>query len=162
MVMKSEENDEMVALGRSRGGYTTEIHVLTDGSGTLLAVTATPGQRHESTEFGILLARCNLSMRRTEKRPMAIAGDKGYSSTVIRKQIRKLDADDVIPTRSNQTPRDNFDREIYRQRNIVERTIGWLKESRRVATRYDKLISSYLTFVWLAAMRRIIKCLSQN
>ena len=93
---------------------------------------------------------------------MAIAGDKGYSSTVIRKQIRKLDADDVIPTRSNQTPRDNFDRETYRHRNTVERTIGWLKESRRVATRYDKLISSYLTFVWLAAMRRIIKCLSQN
>jgi transposase len=157
MIMKSEENDEMVGLGRCRGGYTTKIHVLTDGAGTLLAVTATPGQRNESTEFAELLARCNLSTRRVKKRPVAIAGDKGYSSNAIREQIRKLGADDVIPTRSNETAREGFDRETYRQRNIVERTIGWLKESRRVATRYDKLISSYLTFVWLAAMRRIIK-----
>jgi transposase len=157
MITKSDENDELVALGRSRGGHTTKIHVLTDGAGTLLAVTATPGQRNESTEFSELMSSCVLSMHRINKRPEAIAGDKGYSSRAIREQIQKLGADDVIPTRSNQAAHDDFDRETYRQRNVVERTIGWLKESRRVATRYDKLISSYLTFVWIAAMRRIIK-----
>jgi transposase len=157
MIRQSEEHDELVALGRSRGGYTTKIHVLIDGKGTLLAVTATPGQRNESTEFADLLANCGLSLHQASKRPKAIAGDKGYSSREIRRQIRKLGADDVIPAKSNEAPKLDFNRETYRQRNIVERKIGWLKESRRVATRYDKLISSYLTFVWLAAMRGIIK-----
>ncbi|WP_146414432.1 transposase, partial [Crateriforma conspicua] len=49
------------------------------------------------------------------------------------------------------------DREAYRRRNIVERLIGWLKESRRVGTRYDKLACSYLAFVQLAALRRALK-----
>ncbi|TWU54692.1 hypothetical protein Poly51_34110 [Rubripirellula tenax] len=46
----------------------------------------------------------------------------------------------------------SFDREGYRARNFVERLIGWLKESRDVATRYDKLTCSYLSFVQLAAI----------
>lgn len=52
-----------------------------------------------------------------------------------------------------------FDRDEYHRRNIVEGFIGWLKESYRVATRYDKLTCSYLTFVLLAATRRIIQLL---
>jgi transposase len=46
-----------------------------------------------------------------------------------------------------------MDRDLYRERNVVERLVGWLKEYRRIATRYDKLASSYLAFVQLAAIR---------
>ncbi len=51
MLPQSDENDELNALGRSRGGYSTKLHVLCDAQGTLLSLTATGGQRHESTEF---------------------------------------------------------------------------------------------------------------
>jgi transposase len=42
---------------------------------------------------------------------------------------------------------------LYRERNVVERLVGRLKEYRRIATRYDKLAASYLAFVQLVAIR---------
>ena len=157
MIPQNEENDELNALGRSRGGYSTKLHVMTDANGTLLSATTTPGQRNESTEFMALMANCELNLHRLAKRPEALTGDKGYSSNAIRETIEKLSIAAVIPTRSNETPNEGFDSKTYRKRNVVERAIGWLKESRRIATRYDKLASSYLAFVQLAAMRRIMK-----
>jgi transposase len=157
LIGQSPENDEMVALGRSRGGYSTKLHLLTDARGNVLSMTVTAGQAHESTEFEGLMATCKLSLFRTDARPKQLAGDKAYSSSAIRESLTKRNIEPVIPTRSNQTTQPKFDRESYRQRNIVERVIGWLKESRRIATRYDKLPCSYLAFVQLAAMRRILK-----
>lgn len=156
MLPQSEENDEVNALGRSRGGYSTKLHVMTDGKGTLLAMTATAGQRNESTEFENLLTSCELSFYQRNKRPDALAGDKGYSSKSIRHLIENLEIKPVIPSRSNEAPNENFDSTTYRNRNIVERVIGWLKEARRIATRYDKLVESYLAFVQVAAMRRLL------
>jgi transposase len=77
MLPQSDENDELNALGRSRGGYSTKLHLLCDAQGTLLAVTATGGQRHESQEFENLMIHCELSLHRYSSRPEAIAGDKG-------------------------------------------------------------------------------------
>lgn len=59
MIPQNEENDELVALGRSRGDYSTKIHVLCDGQGTLLGITMTGGQRHESTELDNLIDNVN-------------------------------------------------------------------------------------------------------
>ena len=156
MIPQSAENDEMNALGRSRGGYSTKLHVLTDGNGALLSMTATAGQTHESKELDCLLLNCVLGQHLLASRPDAIAGDRGYSSKSIRASIRQRRIKPVIPTRSNESADSEFDRDIYRRRNIVERVIGWLKESRRIATRYDKLTSSYLAFVQLAAMRKLL------
>ena len=139
MISQCEKRDEMVALGRSRGGYSTKLHVLTDGNGFLLSLTVSPGQAHESTEVSCLLANCHVNLSRRANRPQHIAGDKGYSSSKIRKIFKDKKIVPVIPTRSNEATQAEFDYESYRRRNIVERAIGWLKESRRVATRYDKL-----------------------
>ncbi|MBI4082639.1 MAG: transposase [Candidatus Lambdaproteobacteria bacterium] len=67
----------------------------------------------------------------------------------------------VIPQRTDQRARHRgrplkFDREAYRQRNVVERSIGWLKENRRVATRYEKLATNYLGMLKLAIIRRYL------
>lgn len=159
MIPQSEENDELNALGRSRGGYSTKLHVMTDAKGNLLAVCATGGQKHESTQLQCMLENCMLSLHRLDQRPEALVGDKGYSSKAIRTLIRNLSICDVIPTRSNESSDTDFDRDTYRKRNIVERVIGWLKESRRIATRYDKLTSSYLAFVLLASIRRLLKAI---
>jgi transposase len=57
----------------------------------------------------------------------------------------------VIPTRKNQPRDESFDKATYRQRNIIERMVGWFKECRRLGTRYEKLAVNYMAF-WLVAM----------
>lgn len=116
----------------------------------------TPGQVHESTEFEAVLdaVRIPQPVGRPRKRPDAAAGDKAYGVRHAREWLKARRIEDVIPTKSNQKPRENFDREKYRRRNVVERCIGWIKEFRRVATRYEKLAVNYLGMLKLAMMRR--------
>jgi transposase len=154
--LTTEENAAKQALGRSRGGYSTKLHLLTDGQGIPLAVTATPGQRNEGPEFPNLMAACLINMFRKANRPTAIAGDKAYNTKEIRAQIKKLEIQDVIPKKSNQIQDPNFDKTTYKLRNIVERLIGWTKENRRIATRYEKIIDNYLAMVHIAITRMII------
>lgn len=157
MIPQNDEHDRLVALGRSRGGYSSKLHVLTDRNGHLLSATLSPGQTHESTEVKHLLENCYVSLHRRKDRPAKLAGDKGYSSKEIRSMLMEKQITPVIPTRKNEPKQPDFDKVSYRERNIVERSLGWLKESRRVATRYDKLPCNYLAFVVLAALRRLLK-----
>jgi transposase len=57
----------------------------------------------------------------------------------------------VIPTRKDQPRDEEFDKDAYRRRNIVERVIGWYKEYRRLGTRYEKLATNYVA-MWLVAI----------
>lgn len=85
-----------------------------------------------------------------KRRPEKLAGDKAYSSGYIRGWLKAHRIEAVIPRRTNEGGHDKpFDRESYRARNIVERTIGWLKEFRRIATRYEKLAVHYLGMITL-------------
>jgi transposase len=82
--------------------------------------------------------------------PVALAGDKGYRADWIEQYLLDRGIRPVIPSKSNED-RDarpvEFDREQYRQRNIVERLIGWLKECRRVLTRFEKRAINFLGMV---------------
>jgi len=149
-------NAEKQAFGRSRGGYSTKLHFLTDGQGIPLGVTATAGQRNEAREFENVMAACQINLFHQAKRPQAFAADKAYSSETIRGYIARLQIEEVIPTRSNEPRDDDFDKAKYKQRNIVERSIGWIKEHRRIATRYEKLVDNDLAMVHLAVARMII------
>lgn len=144
------------ALGRSQGGNGTKLHVMTDSRGILLAITATPGQSHEAKEFPNMVKHVELSMHQRDKRPKKLAGDKGYSSNKIREWLLKKQIKPIIPTKSNEA-KHPFDKRVYRKRNIVERTIGWLKDHRRIATRYDKNIEYFLAFAKIAFARKLIK-----
>ena len=80
----------------------------------------------------------------------AVVADKGYDADHFVAKIEASGAEAVIPPRSNRlTPR-NFDRHLYRARNLVERFFARLKHFRRIATRYDKLAKSFLSFAHLA------------
>lgn len=131
--------------------------MLCDSCGTFLGITRTGGQRHESTELENLFDHSELSLHRVAARREAITGDKGYGSGAIRARLAELGIEPVMAWRSNELGNGSFNQEAYRRRNIVERLIDWLKESRRVATRYDKLPCSYLASIILAAMRRALK-----
>lgn len=131
---------------------------MTDGAGVPLGALVTAGQSHESVSFEALMDTVNIRGRR---RPGAVAGDKGYSYPRVRAWCRRRGIEAVIPTRSDQ-PRERLDRRKYRARNVVERCIGWLKESRRVATRYEKLAGHYLAMVKLAMIQRCLRILDPS
>ena len=109
------------------------------------------GQRHEISAFKDLVDAVSIKQIRgaPRKRPDALAGDKGYSFPVVREWLRKNRVEDVVPTRENQERDPKFNKRKYRKRNIVERCIGWLKESRRIATRFEKLAVHFLGMLHL-------------
>ena len=154
------------ALGRSRGGFGTKLHMVTDGNGLPLAIHVTPGQRHESTQFEEVMnaVRIRQPRGRPRTRPAALAGDKGYSYPRIRRWLRDHSITDVIPRRSDQQVptrgrQREFDKDAYRRRSIIECCIGWLKECRRVATRFEKLAINYLATVKVAIVHRYLNIL---
>ena len=85
--------------------------------------------------------------------PAALLGDKGYDADRIRARAEARDAVPVIPMRRCRKARKGVDRRLYALCNRIERCIGRLKHSRRVATRYDKTAASFLGFVDLACIR---------
>jgi transposase len=140
------------ALGRSRGGFGTKIHLVCESHGFIVAIHVTAGQRHESKFFEPTMARRLFHRRPGQRRwPRRLAGDKGYSYPRIRRWCKHRGVAEVIPTRKNQPRDERFDKETYKRRNIVERTIGWYKEYRSLGTRYEKLAVNYVA-MWLVAM----------
>ena len=127
------------ALGRSRGGWGSKLHLVTDGQGTPLAVEASAGQAHECRHVEPVMNAVRIGRRR---RPRRLAGDKGYSYGPVRRWLRQHRVEAVIPTKSNQPKQARFDRRAYRRRNVVERCVNWMKENRRLGTRYEKLPST--------------------
>lgn len=161
--MTDEPEDH--ALGRSRGGFGTKVHLVCDGAGTPLAAVLTPGQRQECTQFEGVMDAVRLPGRRGRPRcrPVKLAGDKGYSYPRIRRWLARHGIEAVIPRRSDRRPDDGrarFDADAYKRRSVVERCMGWLKECRAMATRLDKLAVNYLATVKLAMIQRYLRKLA--
>ena len=84
--------------------------------------------------------------------PDAVAGDKAYRTSDIRNWLIAHEIETVIPYRDNESGPKAYDREAYRDRPIIERTINRLKRYRRIATRYEKLAATYLAMVTIACI----------
>lgn len=161
-----EDEPQDHALGYSRGGFGTKLHLLTDGNGTPLAATLTPGQTHESRGFKPVLQAVRVPDGRGghRRRPRALAGDKAYSCSWIRTYLRTRRIERVIPQKSDQIGRRGghrkFDKTKYRRRHVIEQCVGWLKELRRLATRFEKLAVNFLAMVKLGFVDRYLRLLS--
>jgi transposase len=141
------------------------VHLVADGRGLPLAVEVTAGQAHESKSFEAVMDNVRIPNRRGRPRcrPVRLAGDKGYSYPRIRTWLRRHGIRAVIPRRTDQHPDDRrhrFDKAAYRRRAVVEQCVGWLKESRAVGTRFDKLAVNYLATIKLAMIRRYLRALT--
>lgn len=103
---------------------------------------------------------------RPRKRCRCLLADKGYDAEALRLYRDRYRMQPVIPLRDmKRKPKPGlprlFDRPKYRQRNIIERMFGWLKENHRIATRFDKLATSFAAMVSLTcAMRCLRQCFS--
>ncbi len=156
------------ALGRSRGGFSTKIHILCDRDGHPLHFHLTPGQAHESTALVELLEGADAKLVDSDGEPVAwpvaMAGDKGYRADWIDEYLIDLGITPVIPSKENeQSQREvEFDRKSYRDRNIIERLIGWLKENRRIFSRFEKTAKNFGGFIKMAFIRRYLNLTTER
>ncbi|MEO2130580.1 MAG: IS5 family transposase [Microbacterium sp.] len=143
-------------FGRSRGGLSTKLHHLVDGRGLPLVIAVTPGQSGDSPMLIPLLEQLRVARPsgHPRTRPDRVRGDKAYSSRAIRQHLRDRGIQAVIPQPSDQIGHRlrrgsrggrpvSYDRDDYRNRNVVERRLAALKQWRGIATRYDKLATVY-------------------
>jgi transposase len=142
------------ALGLSRGGRGTKIHLATDRGGWALGFVLTGGQAAQAPLFMPLIEH----VRRARPRkglPRRIAGDKAYTAKKIRSWMKMRGIMPLIPPRFKQDiqPWTALQKRHYRGRNVVERCVGKLKEFRRLATRYEKLAVNFAAMVTLGIIR---------
>jgi len=125
---------------------------------------------HECTRAESIIGQataCHIGTRRKKRkrrsRPRKLAGDKGYSVQRVRDWLRNQRIEPVIPHKDNEKARHDpnvlFDKETYRGRAVVEQCVGWLKEHRRIGTRFEKLAVNYHGMLQLAMIRRYLRLL---
>jgi transposase len=130
------------ALGRSRGGFSTKIHVKVDALGNPLAFLLTPGQQHDITQADALLADdvCDF-----------LIADKSYDAKDFLEQIEAQGTTPVIPPRKNRKQPHEYDAHLYKERHLVECFINKIKHYRRIFSRFDKLDVRYMGFLSFVA-----------
>ncbi|MFE1028278.1 IS5 family transposase [Streptomyces sp. NPDC058818] len=160
----SEPDDH--ALGRSRGGLSTKVHLASDNQARPLALYVTAGQAGDAPAFEAIMARIRVprhGLGRPRTRPETVLADRAYSSRAIRGHLRRRGIRAVIPQPADQVGHrlrrgraggrpPGFDAEAYKQRNTVERCINRLKQWRGLAMRTDKLALAYEAALHLAAI----------
>ena len=133
----------MEALGYSRGGLTTKIHCVVDAKGLPIDFRLTGGEVHDIQEaVGLIFG----------KNAKYVIGDKGYDAVKMDKAIEEMGAIAVIPARKCCHYRRDYPKQLYKQRNLIERFFNRLKRFRRIGTRYEKRGIYFLSMVLVAAI----------
>lgn len=149
---RRQRGQEGQALGRSRGGFSTKIHLKTDFDGHPIAFELTGGEKGDAPHFPILLAIG------PDVDPRAAVADKGYASKANRQAARARGIIPVIPHKANEKDRPAFfAKALYRGRARIEQTVGRLKRFKRVALRCEKTRRNFAAIVALAAAFVLVK-----
>ena len=130
-------------IGRAKGGRNTKLHAVCDEKGHPVVLLLTPGNVHD----------CKVAQCCIEAIPASaeLVADKGYDSKDLRDWLEQRGTKPVIPPRKNRKVQYDYDADIYKQRNIIERMFCRLKDWRRIATRYDRNIKNFMAAIALAA-----------
>jgi transposase len=123
----------------------TKIHALVDAYGLPVRIVLSPGQASDKAHVADLLAGLPAATD--------LVADRGYDAQAVVDLITARGTRAHIPTQKDRRRQRSVDRQLYRQRNLVERFFNKLKHFRRIATRFDKLARNYLAAIHLAAAR---------
>jgi putative transposase len=121
----------------------TKIHAAGDALGYPVRLIGSPGQRNDIAFAHELVDGFQADVT---------IADKGYDADHLCDRIAETGSQVVIPPKRNRTVQRDYDADLYKERNIIERFFNRLKQFRRVATRYDKLLANFMGFVKLAAI----------
>lgn len=136
-------NGEERAIGKSRGGLTTKIHMAADAHGNPIDFEITGGEVHDVKIADKLIEKIGTAEY--------FIADKGYDSDNIRQQAKKAKMNPVIPRKSNsKKPNPEFDSYLYKLRHLVENLFARLKHFRSIATRFEKLARNYKSMLFIA------------
>ena len=130
-------------IGIAKGGRNTRLHAICDEKGRPHVLLLTSGNTHDAK--AAILA---INAAPPSEYPVA---DKGYDSNALRSWLIERAATPVIPSKSNRKVQIKHDRQIYRQRNVVERMFCRFKHWRRVATRFDRNIKTFMATIAIEA-----------
>jgi transposase len=135
---------EARAIGRSRGGLTTKIHICADAHGNPIDFEITGGEVHESQVASEIIDIL--------KGSGYFIADKAYDSEAMRNKVRAEGMIPVIPQRSNcrKKPNPEFDPYLYKLRHLVENLFARLKHFRSIATRFEKLRRNFKAMLYIA------------
>lgn len=135
---KKHGGPEKQSLGRSRGGFSTEVHIAADALGTPLKFILTPGQHHDITQAEALT---------DDFLPGEVPADRGYDSEPY---LQDRGIIPVIPPRPDRKNPQDYDRHLYEERHPVECFINKIKQFRHIFSRFDKSAGRYLSFLHFA------------
>lgn len=131
------------AIGKSRGGNSTKVHLAVDSGGLPVHFELSGGQAYD-VSYGESLVS-------SSPKSEVVVADKGYDSQALREIIKSQKAQHVIPRKGNSKQgNDDIDWCLYRYRHLVENAFMRIKKYRAIATRYDKLARNYQSMVALA------------
>ena len=137
------EKRENKAVGRTRGGLNTKLHAIVDSLGNPVEFLLSAGNDHDCVHAVELLGTVEISGSN-------VLADRAYGAQAIREYISERGATYVIPPQSNISKPWSVDWHLYKERHLIECFFQKIKWFRRIATRYNKLDSSFLAFVYLA------------
>ncbi len=139
-VLPAPKKSEKQALGRSRGGFSSKIHITVDALGNPLRFRLSPGQAHDIKEAWGLVE--GFAFQR-------VIADRGYAAQPFVDSLLDRDIEVVIPPHPRAKEQREYDKWLYRERHLVECFINKIKHFRRVFSRFEKLDTSYLGFLHL-------------
>ena len=116
-----------------------------DGLGNPIYLQLSAGNVNDSTVAIDVLSHVKLSGSN-------VLGDKAYGTVAIRDYITSKEATYTIPPKTNALNPWKCDFYVYKERHLVECFFNKLKQFRRIATRYDKLASSFMAFIYIASI----------
>ena len=139
------EKSGVQSIGRTRDGWNTKLHMAaaSDRDGVIFSLSA--GNCGDGPEGRALLRQLGPT-----NHPVYLLMDRAYEGDETRALAVKLGYTPVVPPKSNRKDPWDYDKELYKQRNQVERLFRRIKRFRRIFTRYDKLDVIFLTFVYFA------------
>jgi len=158
MVLVLKKNGQQ-AIGKTRGGKNTKIHMIVANAKTPVVYSLSRGNLNDAPQGRELLEKLDgKPFRKAQQgKRSRMLMDKAYEGGLTRKTVRQQGFVPVVPAKVNRKKKCPLDEELYKRRNEVERYFRRIKAYRRIFTRYDKLDIMYNAFIQIAMINEFLR-----